>query len=555
MATAAPLPAARWLYGPWRDLIFGCGVWYAAAFVLLSLYGQSILEHGGRLWVPYVALLISTPHYGATLVRAYERREDRRAYAIFTTWATVVLLAFFAWGARDAWVGSWILTLYITWSPWHYTGQNYGLAVMFLRRRGIDIDGRGKRLLYASFILSYGLTFLALHAGAPASHYAPVSFDATAIHFLPLGLAPDWGRAALVVVAIAYGATSLLAIGVMLRRGRLADLGPTLTLMGLQALWFSVPLLLRTWGMDTGLEPWESPDGTYYFLWIATGHAAQYLWITSYYARREGGPASAQPPLRYFAKVLVAGSAIWTLPSLLFAPGMLGTLSFDGGLAVLIGSAVNLHHFILDGAIWKLRDGRVARILLRSREPDPAAPIRVKGPRIAPLVWTVGALCLAIQLGSKLETDLRLRNALLEDDAPTARAALERLRRVGRDSAQARIALGRSLERRGDRSGALREYERSLVLRDSAAAWARVAGVRSAAEDWEGVALAYARAVELAPDQGSLHYELGRTLLRLDRPLEAHDAFARAAELDPGRGIYETMRERAARAAETPDAL
>ena len=29
---------------------------------------------------------------------------------------------------------------------------------------------------------------------------------------------------------------------------------------------------------------------------------------------------------------------------------------------------MNIHHFILDGAIWKLRDGRIAALLLNSRE-------------------------------------------------------------------------------------------------------------------------------------------------------------------------------------------
>jgi hypothetical protein len=35
------------------------------------------------------------------------------------------------------------------------------------------------------------------------------------------------------------------------------------------------------------------------------------------------------------------------------------------GLGLLTASIVNLHHFVLDGAIWTLRDGRVARMLLR----------------------------------------------------------------------------------------------------------------------------------------------------------------------------------------------
>ena len=51
---------------------------------------------------------------------------------------------------------------------------------------------------------------------------------------------------------------------------------------------------------------------TYYFFWIALGHSAQYIWITSYYARRSGGWSGSTGALRYFAKILVAGTAVWT---------------------------------------------------------------------------------------------------------------------------------------------------------------------------------------------------------------------------------------------------
>ena len=80
------------------------------------------------------------PHYGGTLRRVYEQRADRRAYTIFSVWATLAIFALFVVGIHSAYVGAIMVTVYLTWSPWHYTGQNYGLAVMFLRRRGVSVE-------------------------------------------------------------------------------------------------------------------------------------------------------------------------------------------------------------------------------------------------------------------------------------------------------------------------------------------------------------------------------------------------------------------------------
>ena len=134
MAAVVPTMSAdrRWLFGPISDLLFGCGIAYIGIFALLS-FGLEAVEAAVPIWsFLIISLFISAPYYGATLLRVYERCEDRQAYTIFTIYATAVIWAAFAVGVQSALIGSLMFTLYFTWSPWHYTGQNYGLAVMFL---------------------------------------------------------------------------------------------------------------------------------------------------------------------------------------------------------------------------------------------------------------------------------------------------------------------------------------------------------------------------------------------------------------------------------------
>src|SRR5215470_10316212 len=110
MARAAAPARSRWLFGPLPDLMLGCGAAYLVVFAVLAAAGPSMraLLPPGLLVLG--GLLTGTPHYGATLLRVYERREDRRAYAIFTVWATALLAVAFAVGARDVRVASLLFT-------------------------------------------------------------------------------------------------------------------------------------------------------------------------------------------------------------------------------------------------------------------------------------------------------------------------------------------------------------------------------------------------------------------------------------------------------------
>jgi len=49
----------------------------------------------------------------------------------------------------------WIFTLYICWSPWHYTGQNFGLLMMFARRSGLAPSSAERNAIYFSFVASF----------------------------------------------------------------------------------------------------------------------------------------------------------------------------------------------------------------------------------------------------------------------------------------------------------------------------------------------------------------------------------------------------------------
>jgi tetratricopeptide (TPR) repeat protein len=341
--------ASAWLYGPWLDLVVGCGAW-SVPLLLLSYFS---VASSTRVWsVAFyaLALFFNYPHYMATIYRAYHRAEDFHKYRVFTVYTTALILL--TGLLSHFWLGilPWIFTIYLTWSPWHYSGQNYGLFMMFARRAGANPGKAARRALYGAFIVSYLVLFLEFHAGTSTD---PL--------FISLGIPPlvaRWGQYGLGAVFVGLSTYSLSQL---VRAIGWRKLLPCLTLFSSQFLWFLLPAAMSLFkGM-------EIPQSRYSSGVLAVMHAAQYLWITSYYARREASEASGRSwrPLAYFG-VLVAGGIA------LFVPGpWLASRVFhhDFSASFLIFTAlVNLHHFILDGAIWKLRDGRIASLLLNSRD-------------------------------------------------------------------------------------------------------------------------------------------------------------------------------------------
>ncbi len=362
-------PAKFWVLNPAIDLIVGCGAW-SAPLLLISYLASSSHVLTWSIVFYFLALFFNYPHYMATIYRAYHTAEDFQKYKIFTVHITALVLLTAILSHFFVHLLPWIFTLYLTWSPWHYSGQNYGLFMMFARRGGASPTKVQRRMLYSVFLLSYLILALNLHAGVP-----------TEPMFVSLGLpvvAVRWATVVLGSVCVGLAAVALRALYRQL--GKRAFIPPA-TLLSTQFLWFLIPSLLVATGR------WNMMQGRYSAGILAVMHSAQYLWITSYYARREAtSKTSRWHGLAYFT-ILVAGGIALFVPGPWLASYV---FHFDFTSSFLIfTSLVNLHHFILDGAIWKLRDGRIAGLLLNSPARASQAVGQVGGGLMRFARWTV----------------------------------------------------------------------------------------------------------------------------------------------------------------------
>jgi hypothetical protein len=549
MSLAAPTaPSSRWFFGPGVDLLFGCGLVYCVFFVFQAAAGPTMREWAPAHLLPFLILALGAPHYGATLLRVYGKREDRVRYRLFAVYVSAALLALYVAGLQWALLGSLLVTLYFTWSPWHYSGQNYGLAVLFLRRRGVAIDPTTKRLLYSTFLISYAAIFLVLHTQGSDTQYAPATYEGTIYSFFYLGI-PTVVRNVGVPLLVGAYASCLLGAAWRLRATPWRDLLPSLSLVGLQCLWFLAPAAGTLWGGSGWVEPLSPRYRAYTFMWIAVGHFVQYLWITTYYA---ASSQAASGRAAFLVKALLVGNAIWTVPALVFAPGVAGRLPFDLGLGLLTASVVNIHHFILDGAIWKLRDGRVARALLRPVVPtQPAHHVgERRGSRIlAAVLWGAGAVVVLAAFQTQYEYVIANRS----DSSPERfRSALERLDWLGRSSPYLHIRQARRAFQARDLNGTLFELEQARALYPTKELWMAYGAVYEHKADWVAAGDAYEKAISLSEEHVQAWLALARVQERLGEPERALATLERAASLAPEDAIVREVLESRRRRAQDP---
>jgi len=509
-----------WIYSPSVDLLIGCGAWSAPLLLLTTLVaGSKAAEWSFAFYL--LALLFNYPHFMATAYRAYRSYDELTRYRFYTI--HVALLLACAGVLAHLWYPAlpWIFTLYVCWSPWHYTGQNFGLAMMFARRSNLNPTENERRALHLSFIASYLMLLLSFQTGASGDSM-----------IISLGLPAAMTYPARITLAAFFLCSSGWALFSLARHGGWKAVFPTATLVSTQFLWFLLPALVEL------LSGREVPQTRYSSGILAVLHSAQYLWITSYYQRKEARTAgNATWSFAKYLLALVAGGIA------LFVPGpwiVSRVFHADFGASFLTFTAlVNLHHFLLDGAIWKLRDSRIARFLLNVPESTGAEESRPQSALARGMAWLAGATAGARAVRIAAIVTLLLWGGFdrLHFYYANVAASLPDLKRAANwtpDDSTLQLRLARAEASSGDKTAALLalQHAAQVNLRDPAVQEAYAEALIKAGRYSEAYEL-YQKILAIAPKNADALVNSGLLAHRLGHDTEAMDTWQRAVDADP----------------------
>lgn len=510
-----------WLFGPGIDLIFGCGIGYVILSVILAVLRPPMDRIHG--WLPFVILFTGLPHYGATLERVFSTPETRQRYGRYALIFSVIVGSVFLFSVMSGRGGSQLVTLYLTWSPWHYAAQNFGLVMMFLRRAETEISTQFRFLIRTSFVLSFLLVFVNIHRSSSASvtdplYAAPSARDA--VRFTPLGIPESLTPMLLVGFGVAYLVVTSLVIVNILRNTPAGRRLPALALIFSQCGWFVLPVVVSQF-----VPFWFSPRGptVFAFTWIAIAHSVQYLWISLHFARISGRVTNSKRSLGlYFTLAIFAGSMIWVFPVLFSAKGGLARMPHESGLDLLVAAAVNLHHFLLDGVIWKLRDAPIRKALVDGQTAiDEPRQESTKWPWGKSVVFAGGIIAVACWIIAAWEQEVGRRRSVARGDLERLEIAEKRLALVGRDGPRIHQAMGKLLQNRGNSEAAMKQYRKSLELWPTLAAWRSIGKMQETAGKLDDALAAYESALAIEPNHASCLDDYAHVLAARGRMDEA----------------------------------
>ncbi len=517
----APISSRPWIYRPWLDLLVGCGAW-SAPLLAVALLMTPAHTHAWAMAFYLLAIVFNYPHFMATIYRAYHTRADFEKYKFVTLHVTLLLVLTGIVMHASPRFFPWLFTLYICWSPWHYSGQNYGLLMMFARRSGAEITAGERRCWRGAFVASYLMLLASFETGGSTD---PL--------ILSLGLPPKFTFPLRLVFGIAFMVCTFFGFRRLIRAMGARALAAPLTLAFTQFLWFVLPTLLELNSVS------QVPQTRYSSGILALLHSAQYIWITSYYQRREARAAGQKSwhLAAYFATLIAGGIA-------LFIPGpwlVSYLFHYDFTTSFLIfASLVNIHHFILDAKLWKLRDKRVAALLV-DQGGKPSAPAAEASAR--PAANSARAVAVRILSASAFRISLatllflwggfdQFHFALRTDEGNLP--ALLRASQINPYDSFVEERIARAETMRGQRDQAVAALTRAVAINPSSITLQQVAARALIADGRYADAYAhYQKMLERFPRDTDALTNYGLLAARLGHPEAAVDSWQKSVDINP----------------------
>lgn len=308
---------------------------------------------------------INWPHFSMSTYRLYQSKSNVEQYPV-----TAYVIPFVVLGgvmlsfAYPTLVAPYFVKLFMLWSPYHYSGQTIGITFLYCMRCGIKLNNFERRVFVGFIFATYLLSTVRAEVSRTGYDYYGVKYPSFGV--------PQWLANTMEVGMWVAVVLFTIAVVLWIRKNR-QIIPPIIVLpAATQYFWF-----IQSVYMPSFQE------------FVPLFHSLQYMLIAWGIQLKEKMDVKQIPASKKYA---ITETGRWYLFNLMggallfyFLPKVGVAFGYTSLFSIAITSAaVQIHHFFVDGVIWKLQNKTVAHPLtMRLQEVAGLAP-KVKDAKFSP---------------------------------------------------------------------------------------------------------------------------------------------------------------------------
>jgi hypothetical protein len=349
-----------WILHPVIDMLFCCGGFLCLLLTIIVAGGFGQTADLNRSWLGLALLylniggqyIIASSHQPATLWRVYVSKSTRETIGPFVTLSGLLFLACGIYALFNRDFTGILVRVTLAWSVQHTLAQAYGVALIYCLKRKYYLSQRERNIFYWMF--QTGLVYLVVRM------FTYTNFLQGDLYGLRLPILGPLPQCICATALLIFQLNTLLFAGMVIRK------------------WWRDKVVMPMPALATTIMAFATLSFTFvlpaaFVIFIPTFyHASQYLVVTTaYYLKERGLPEDTSPSriakllasnvvFNYIVIVAATGALLYIgLPRLLYEVG------FDKSVCLCVVYCIfNLHHYMTDAAIWRIRDPQVRRLLV-----------------------------------------------------------------------------------------------------------------------------------------------------------------------------------------------
>jgi len=362
MAQTSPNRSLYFVNAP-VDYFFVGGSTFLLFFSLLFFYTEIRTPEIVAAGV-FLSWIINWPHFSMSTYRLYQSKSNIQQYPV-TAYVIpfVVIGGVFLSFSYPLLVAPVFVKLFILWSPYHFSGQTIGITFIYAMRSGIKLSVVERKVFIAFIYFTFLVSTIRAEVSRDGYEYYGITYDSFGV--------PQW--LATTAEYCMWAALLLFSVTVIYWCIRHRKIMPVIVILPAitQYLWFVQSVYMPSFQEFVPLL-----------------HSLQYMLIAWGIQLKEKMDAKNIPPSkpyvlletsRWFAINFVGGAILfYYLPQVGVSLGYSSLFSIG-----VIFAAIQIHHFFVDGVIWKLKNNSVSHPLMmnitdltgsRTRKRVPAEP-------------------------------------------------------------------------------------------------------------------------------------------------------------------------------------